>query len=123
MVATISVEPRTQDVDVAVVTRKGATIGEDSLIPQVRLAGKKKVHFDVTIEKHTFFEPQDEMHKNSDKLLVYEIPTAFDSTLEARPSRHHGALHKLFDICMILSRYLDALAEIEILLHRSAKGQ
>ena len=44
-VVEISVDPRTQDVDVAFVTRGGATTGEDSLIPQVHLSGKKKVQF------------------------------------------------------------------------------
>ena len=45
-----------QDVDVVVVTRVGATTGEDGPFPQGWLIGKKKVQFDVNREKDTFFE-------------------------------------------------------------------
>ena len=122
-VAMISAEPRTQDVDVAVVTRGGATTREDILIPQVRLAGKKKVQFDVNVEKDTFFEAQDKMSRNFGKLHVYEMPTAFDSTLEAEPSRQHGTLQHFFESCLSLVRDPDALAKIENILHRPAKGR
>ena len=42
-VAMILMEPRVKHVDVDVITRGCATIGEDSPHPQIRLAGKKKV--------------------------------------------------------------------------------
>ena len=87
MVATISMEPRKQDVDVVVVTLGRATTGEDSPFPQVRFAEKKKVQFDVNTDKDTFFEAHDEMRINSGKLLVYEMETAFDSNMIERPSR------------------------------------
>ena len=52
----ISVEPKVQSVDVAIITHGGATTGDDGLIPQVRLARRKKVQFDVDDERDTFFE-------------------------------------------------------------------
>ena len=58
-IATILVEPRKQDVDVSIVTRGGATMRDDGPQPQVRLAGKKKVAFDIATKKETFFETQD----------------------------------------------------------------
>ena len=56
IVATIQAEPRMKDVDVGIVTRVGATTRDDGPRLQVRLAGKKKVAFDIAIEKDTFFD-------------------------------------------------------------------
>ena len=81
-----------QDTGVAITTRGGATTREDCLRPQIQLDGTKKVWFDIDAKKDTFFKAQDEMHKNSGKLPIYEIPTAFDSNLEVGPSRQHGTL-------------------------------
>ena len=86
IVSTISANPRTQDVDVFVITRRGGTTREYSSIPQIWLAGKKKVKFDVNVKKDTFFEAWGEMRKNPGRLPIYEMPTAFDSTLEVGPS-------------------------------------
>ena len=60
--------------------------------------------------------------RNPDKLTVYEIPTAFDSTLVVGPSRQHGTLQNFFEIFLSLVRDPNDLAKIESLLHRSAKG-
>ena len=106
-----------QDVDVIALTRRGVTTGEDILIPQVYLAGKKKLQLDVNMEKDTFFEARDHMRRKSGKLPVYEMPTAFYSTLEAGPSQQHGTLHNFFEIFLSLGRDPNALAEIENLLH------
>ena len=51
IVSTISANPRTQDVDVVVITHGGATTREDSPIPQICIVGKKKVQFDIDVEK------------------------------------------------------------------------
>ena len=83
---TISTDPRMWDVYVTIITCGGVTTGEDSLIPQVQLVGKKKVQFDVNAEKDTFFEAWDEIRRKLGKLHIYEMSIAFDSTLEAGPS-------------------------------------
>ena len=44
-----------KDVDIGIVTRVGATTGEDILHPQVQLMGKKNKAFDIATEKETFF--------------------------------------------------------------------
>ena len=79
----ISVEPRTKDVDVTIVTLNGAMTGEDKPLPQVRLAGNKKDPFDIATESDTFFEARDAIERNPGKSHVYEMPSAFDSSLEA----------------------------------------
>ena len=61
--------------------------GDDGPRPQVRLAGKKKATFDIATEKETFFETGDVIGRNLGKLLVYEMPSAFDLSLEAGSSR------------------------------------
>ena len=106
-----------QDVDVTIITCGGTITGEYSLFPQVRLAKKKKVQFDVNPEKDTLFEAWDDLHSNSSKLAVYNMPIAFDSTLEARPLRQDGTLQNFFESYLSLERDPDALAEIETLLH------
>ena len=52
---TILAEPRTQDVDVAVVTHAGAMTREDGSYQQDQFARNKKVAFDIMTEKETFF--------------------------------------------------------------------
>ena len=51
----ISTEPRTQDVDVAVITQGGVGTKYASLRPEIWLDAKKKVQFDVDVERDTFF--------------------------------------------------------------------
>ena len=51
----ISTEPRRKDDDVAIITHGGATMGDDSLRPQIWLVGKNKVNFDVNAKRYTFF--------------------------------------------------------------------
>ena len=72
-----------QDVDVVVITRRGAKIGEYNLFPQIQLAGKKKVQFDVDAERDTFFEAHDAIRRDPGKLLVFDLPPIFYSTLVA----------------------------------------
>ena len=63
------------------------------------------------------------IERNTGKLLVYEMPTDFDTTLVQRPSRHHGTLQNFFKSYLLLERDPDSLDKIEILLHRPAKGR
>ena len=91
-VATISAEPKTQDVDVAIFTHRGAMMGDDGTQSQVQLDGKKKVAFDIVIEKEIFFKTRDMIGRNIGKSHVYEILSSFDLSLEKGPSRHHGTL-------------------------------
>ena len=91
--------------------------------PQILLAGKKKVQFDIDAKKDTFFEAHNLIERNLGKSPIYEMPTALDSSLEVGPSRQHGTLQKLFKRFFSLARDLDSLTEIESLLHRSTMGQ
>ena len=74
-----------QDVDVVVVTCGGVTNWEDIPFQQVCLDRKKKVQFDVNIEKEILFEVPNVIRWNHGKLIVYEMPTNFYSTLEEVP--------------------------------------
>ena len=78
--------------DVLVITHGGLMVGDDGLIPQVQLDGKKKVQFNVDTKRDTFFEARDAIRRYSGKLFVYEMPHAFDSTLVAGPLQQHGTL-------------------------------
>ena len=118
MVVVISVEPIMEDVDVTIVTRGVATTREDGPLPQVWLAGKNKASFDITTERDILFEVQDAIERNPSKSPVYEIPSTFDSSLDAWPSRQHVTLQNFFESFLSLARYSDALAEIDNLLHR-----
>ena len=75
------------DVDVGVVTHVGATTREDGQWQQVQLAGKKKVEFDIVMEKDTFFEAKHAIRRNLSKLPIIDMPYAFDPSIEAGPSR------------------------------------
>ena len=61
--------------------------GEDGTLLQVRLGGKKKVSFDITTEKETFFGDRDVIRRNTGKSPVDEIPSSFDYSLEFGPLR------------------------------------
>ena len=61
------------------------------------------------------------IRRNPGKSPVYEIPFAFDSSLEAGPSQQHGTLQHLFESFLSLERDPDALAKIENLFHRPGK--
>ena len=43
--------------------------------------------FDIATEKDTFFEAKDAIGRNPGKSPIYEMPSAFDSLLEAGPSQ------------------------------------
>ena len=98
-----------KDVDVAIVTCGGATTGEDGPCQKVRLAGKKKGSFDIATERDIFFKVWDVIERNLGKSPIYEIPSAFDSSLEAGPSRQHGTLQHFFESYVSLARDLDAM--------------
>ena len=117
----VSVEPKTTDVDVAVVTRAGATMGEDGPRPQIWLDGQKKEPFDITTEKKTFVGAWDAIGRNLGKSPVYEMPYAFDSSLEVGPLQQPGTLQLFFEGFLSLAWDLNALTKIENLLHHPSK--
>ena len=49
------------------------------------------------------------------------MPSAFDPSLEAGPSRKHGTLQQFFESCMSLARDTEALTKIEKLLYHQNK--
>ena len=104
-----------KDVDVGIITH--ATIGDDGPWLQVWLIGKKKVAFDIVIEKDTFFDTKDVIGRNSGKLPIIDMPSAFDPFAETGPLRQHGTLGKFFESCLSLDRDSDALVELETLLY------
>ena len=55
--------------------------------------------------------------RNLGKTLIFGMPYPFDSSLEAGPSWPYGTLQQFFESCLSLARDLDALVEIEKLLH------
>ena len=69
-----------------VVTRVGATTGENGPRQQVRFAGKKKVAFDIATEKDTFFEAKQAIERNTGQLPIVEMSFAFDPSVEVGPS-------------------------------------
>ena len=75
-----------KDVDVGVVTRAGATTGEDGSCQQVQFARKKKVEFDIVMEKYTFFEAKHAIGINLGKLTIIEMSFSFDPSVEVGPS-------------------------------------
>ena len=83
--------------------------------------GKKKALFDIASKKETFFGARDAIGRNLGKSPVYEMPFAFDSSLEAGPSRKHGTLRQFFESCLSLGRDPDALVDLETLLHHPDK--
>ena len=76
-----------KDVDIGIVTRAGATTGDDGPRLQVRLAGNKKVALDIMTEKYTLFDAKNAIERTPGKLPVVDMPFAFDSSVEAGPSR------------------------------------
>ena len=109
---------RTQPVDVGIITRGGATMGDDKPIPNIRLAARKKVQFDVDADKENFFDARDILNNNMCNSPIYEIPPTFDSTAMSKPSWKVGTLQNCIESCMLLAKDPDALAEIVSLLHR-----
>ena len=61
----------TQPIVVGVITRGGATTGDDGPIPQIRLAAHKKVQFDVDADKDTLFDARDIMERDTGKFPIY----------------------------------------------------
>ena len=103
IVSIIQAEPRIKDVDVGIVTRAGATNGDDGPWLQVRITSKKKAAFDIVTKKDTFFNAKNGIGRNPGKLPIVDIPFAFDPSVEARPSRQHGTLQKLLESCLSLA--------------------
>ena len=64
MVETIHAKPLMKDVYIRIFTRAGAITGDDGPRQQVRLAGKKKVAFDIVKEKDTLFEAKHAIGRN-----------------------------------------------------------
>ena len=92
MVATIQVESRTKDVDIVVFTHVSVITREDRMHQQVWFAGKKKVAFDIAMEKDTFFKARHETARNLGKLPIIDMPSTFDPSIEVGPSQQHGTL-------------------------------
>ena len=105
-----------KDVDVGVVTRVSATTREDRPWKQVHLAGKKKVAFDIAMEKDTFFEAKHAIRTNLSKLPIIDIPS-----VEVGPSQQHGTLQQLFESCLSLARDPKSVVDIEKLLYHQDK--
>ena len=103
-IATIHAEPKMKDVDVGIVTHADATTGDDGPFQQVQLARKKKVAFDIVTEKDTFFEAKHAIGRNPGKLPIIDMPSAFDPSVEAGPSRQHGTLRKFLESFLSLVR-------------------
>ena len=75
-----------KDVDIGLVTLASATTGEDGPLQQVWLTGKKKVAFDIAMEKDTFFEAKHAIKRNLGKLSIIAMSYAFDPSIKAGPS-------------------------------------
>ena len=52
---------------------------------------------------------------------IIDMPFAFDPSIEEGPSWQHGTLRNFFESRLSLARYLDALVELETLLHYPVK--
>ena len=59
--------------------------------------------------------------RNVGKSPIYEIPSSFDSLLEAGPSQKHGTLQNFFEHCSSLTKDSNALVELENMLHQPGK--
>ena len=81
-VATILEEPRTQDLNVVVVTHAGATTREDGPLQEIRFVVKKNVAYDNVTEKETLFQAKHAIRRNSAKFPVVEMPSDFDPSIE-----------------------------------------
>ena len=110
-------QPRIQPADVGVITRGGATIGDDSPLPQIRLVARNKVKFDVNTEKITFLNVRDVIKMDTGKFPIHEIPPDFDSTLVEGPSCKVGTLQSFLEIFLSLEKVPNVLAEIASLLY------
>ena len=71
-----------KDVDVGIFTHVGATTRDDGPRLQVWLTGKKKVTFDITIDKDTFFDVKNEIGRNLGKLPIVYMPFVFNPSIE-----------------------------------------
>ena len=92
MIATIQAEPRTKDFNIRVVTHADVTTGEDGSHQQVWFAGKKKVSFDIVMDKDTFFEAKHAIRRNMGKLPIIAMPSSFDPSVKVGPLWQHGTL-------------------------------
>ena len=78
-----------KDVNVGIVTRVGATTGDNGPWLQFWLAGKKKVTFYIATEKDTVFNAKNWIGINPGKLPIVDMPFAFDPSAKAGPSRQY----------------------------------
>ena len=76
-----------KDVNVGVVTRISATTREDGPRQQFQFAGKKKVAFDIAMDKDTLFKAKHAIERNLGKLPIIDMPFDFYPFVEAGPSR------------------------------------
>ena len=104
-----------------IVTHAGATTRDDGPWLQVWLAGKKKVSFDIAIDKDTFFDAKNEIGRNPGKFPIVDIPFAFDPSIEVGPSRQHGTLQTFFESCLLLARESSTCFELDTLFHHTTK--
>ena len=74
-----------KDVDVGIVSCAGATTRDDGPRLRLQLVGKKKVAFDILIEKDTFFDAKNEIGRNIGRLPIIDMPSAFNPSVEAGP--------------------------------------
>ena len=65
---------------------------EDGPCQQVWFTGKKKAAFYIATDKDTFFDSKHAIGRNLGKLPIVDMPSAFDPSVEAGPSRKHGTL-------------------------------
>ena len=61
------------------------------------------------------------IERNLGKSPIYEIPSAFDSLLQAGPSQQHRTLQNCFESYLSLEKYPDTLVDIENMLHLPGK--
>ena len=81
------------------------------------MAGKKKSQFDITTKRETLFEAREALGRNPGKTPIFGMPSAFSSSLEARPSQKYGTFQQFFESFLSLERDPNALFEIKKLLH------
>ena len=73
------------------------------------------------MDKDTFFGEKHTLEINLGKLSIIDMPSAFDPSVEAGPSRQLSTLQQFFDICLSLPRDTEALVDLEKLLYHQDK--
>lgn len=133
----ISAEVREEDPRVAVVTRGGATTGEDRItpgknpdIPFLRRAPEKAPMFDPRQEKQTFEEARREFEvgqpsssESSREVKECDMPPAFDRSVPARQGKEVSKLIDFLHSCMGLITDDNAIQELQHLIKQYAVGK